>query len=70
MKFIVDTPAGSGLMVKAFNKHRKRYIRVKFTNKDLKRKSDTRVFLYSECKIRKAPGPIMRWLKKILRKLN
>lgn len=73
MKFKVQTPDGTGLMVKAFYKKRVKYCRVSFapvyqTNKKGKkvmvRKNSVRDYLYSDCYIKKADSRLKRFIKK------
>jgi hypothetical protein len=68
MKFLVDTPKGTGVMIKAFNKHKIRFVRVAFTNKPNKKGGyATQDFIYSQCTVHRAPGPIMRWIYRLIK---
>lgn len=77
MKFIVDTPSGKGIMVKAFYKHQVKYIRVSFTNntftynkkgkKVMNRKPSVRDFVYTDCTVHKAKSSVSRFLKSLFK---
>ena len=77
MKFVVKTPYGNGLLVKAFHKRGIKYARVSLNptytinkrgKKVLNRTNNVRDFLYADCTIHKAQSRFSRFLKSLFKR--